>query len=51
MNTNKPVCPNCQQWQHEHAATKSGDRYLDCFNECAARGFARIVWIRQEVAS
>lgn len=32
----KPVCPNCQQWQYPDQ--KRG--YYDCGNECAKRGFA-----------
>lgn len=31
-----PACPNCGQWQR-----KSGRKaYLDCYNDCAERGFA-----------
>jgi len=30
-----PYCGNCGQWKRR-ASTR---RYLDCFNECARRGF------------
>lgn len=33
--TSKPVCPNCKQWQY-----RGSGGYLDCYQDCAARGFA-----------
>jgi hypothetical protein len=36
--TRKPVCPNCGQWQDNIKSQPS--TYLDCFNDCAERGFA-----------
>lgn len=33
----RPYCENCGQWQ----TPKPKEKYLDCFNECARRGFER----------
>jgi hypothetical protein len=39
-NVQKPVCPNCGQWQtNRKYASAIGTHYLDCFNDCAERGF------------
>lgn len=38
-----PVCPNCGQWQHNGRY----GTYVDCANDCAARGLAlRVVYPR-----
>lgn len=35
--TDKPVCPNCDQWQ---SPTEADGGIFDCHNQCAKRGFA-----------
>ena len=32
-----PVCPNCDQWQDYPSR---GGNFYDCYNDCAAHGFA-----------
>lgn len=38
----RPVCPNCGQYQHDNLKG-----FMDCFHECAAKGFAPKVSVSQ----